>query len=91
MKEKEILSLFHHIHHFDNKHEVHHCGGEHAKIDPKVDYRIKHCNCGKHSIDKQIATGHATGSDLNSFEVKIEFKEVCPGGGWHLESGIKLK
>lgn len=83
----KILTLFHHIHHKDGRHEVHHCGGEHIKIDPKVDYIIRHCLCGKHSIDKEIAVGHATGEDLKLKEVKIKFTERCPDGGWHIESG----
>ena len=29
----EIIPLFHHIHHEDGEHEVHHCGGDHVKVD----------------------------------------------------------
>lgn len=87
---KDILSLFHHIHHENSCHEVHHCGGGHSKIDPKVNYTINHCKCGKHSIDKQTAIGHATGKNLEPLEIKIIFKEKCPEGGWHLESGKKF-
>lgn len=89
--EREILSLFHHIHHQDNRHSVHYCGGAHVEIDPKVDYNIRHCGYGKHNINKQIATGHATSEDLELMETEIEFQEICPEGGWHLESGVKIK
>lgn len=82
--ENNILELFHHIHHKNNRHEVHHCGGKHTGLN----YTIKHCSCGKHSIDKEIAIGHATGCDLKLVEVKIKFTQKCPLGGWHLESGI---
>lgn len=85
-----ILFLFHHIHHEGNKHQVHHCGGKHIDIDPKVDYTISHCVCGKHSIDKEIAIGHATNERLEPIEVKVKFTEKCSQGGWHIESGIKL-
>lgn len=86
----EILSLFHHIHHKNEKHSVHHCGGKHLKINRKLNYTIKHCLCGKHLIDKKIAIGHAIDKDLNNIEVKIKFLEKCPNGGWHIESGIKI-
>jgi hypothetical protein len=83
-----LLSLFHHIHHTEQaEHEVHHCGGEHAKVDPEVDYKIEHCPCGKHRIDKELAIGHATGGDLDLLKVHVRFKERCPSGGWHIESG----
>lgn len=88
-----LLSIFHHTHHeIDSKgkpvHEVHHCGGEHAKNDPTVDYTIDHCPCGLHTIDKQNATGHATAEDLDLLEVPVRFSEMCPSGsGWHIESG----
>jgi len=87
---QEILSLFHHIHHTEKGHEVHHCGGKHAEFDPEVDYQIEHCACGKHRINKEEATGHATDSDLKSVKVKIKFSEKCPDGGWYLESGMKV-
>lgn len=84
-----ILSLFHHIHHCDDfEHKVHHCGGKHREIDPKVDYTIEHCPCDKHSIDKKSAIGHATSEYLETIEVVLEFTEICPHGGWHLESGM---
>jgi hypothetical protein len=76
---KNILYLFHHIHHFKNNHEVHHCGGEHKKSN----YRIKHCDCKKHSINRQTAIGH----DFNNKPIKVKFFEKCPKGGWHIESG----
>ena len=85
----EIISLFHHIHHEDGEHEVHHCGGDHVRVDAAVDYNIEHCGCGKHTIDKQIATGHDLDKNLELLEVDIQFKEECPDGGWHIESGEK--
>lgn len=75
-----ILEMFHHIHHFDGKHEVHHCGGRHKGLD----YTINHCKCGKHSIDKEIAVGH----DWEMNEQEVRFVEICPDGGWHVESGV---
>lgn len=90
--EQAILSLFHHIHHTeDGEHEVHHCGGAHVKVDPEVNYTIKHCPCGKHSINKPKALGHATADDLDLAKVTIQFPERCPNGGWHLESGKIVK
>lgn len=86
----EILSLFHHIHHQDGEHRVHHCGGKHREIDATLDYTIEHCLCGKHSIDKEFAVGHATDNNLKAIEIKIKFLEKCPDGGWHVESGIRL-
>ena len=84
----ELLALFHHIHHKDGEHEVHHCGGAHAG----VEYTIRHCQCGKHSIDKQVAVGHATDDQaLQPTEIEIRFVEQCPGGGWHVESGAEAK
>jgi len=85
---EEILYLFHHIHHKDDTHAVHHCGGEHKKIDPKLDFTIEHCSCGKHRIDRETAIGHTTGPNLEKLEMKIHFTEKCPDGGWHVESGI---
>ena len=84
-KKLDVVSLFHHIHHKGEKveHKVHHCGGEHVKINPKLNYTITHCKCGKHKIDVKEATGH----DNMSKEVVIVFKENCPEGGWHIESG----
>lgn len=87
----EILSLFHHIHHTDEAHEVHHCGGAHKEVNPSLDYVIKHCTCGKHSISKEVAIGHTVDKSLELSEIKIKFIEKCPSGGWHVESGISLK
>lgn len=84
----EILSLFHHIHHENGEHKVHHCGGKHVEIDPNACYNIDHCSCGKHSIDKESAIGHATNELLMPVEVKIRFTEKCPEGGWHIENGV---
>lgn len=86
----DIIFLFHHIHHDANEHRVHHCGGKHKDIDPKVDYTISHCLCGKHSINKEMAIGHAVNEQLTACEVKVKFLEKCPHGGWHIESGIKI-
>jgi hypothetical protein len=87
----EILSLFHHTHHKDGEHKVHHCGGKHREVNSKLDYTIKHCSCGKHSIDKEIALGHVTNKFLEAKELDIKFLEKCPKGGWHIESGILIK
>ncbi len=83
----EVINFFHHIHHIEGEHEVHHCGGEHAKFFPKVDYKIIHCKCKKHSIDKKEAIGH----DVELNEIRIKFFETCPEGGWHIESGKILE
>jgi len=82
----DVLSLFHHIHHEGKsalKHEVHHCGGEHIKINPLLNYTITHCKCGKHKINVKEAIGH----DVMSKKVLVVFEESCPEGGWHIESG----
>lgn len=81
--EYDILNLFHHIHHINEEHIVHHCGGKHIGVNFKLDYTINHCNCNKHCINKKKAIGH----DENSKEILIEFFEPCPEGGWHLEGG----
>jgi hypothetical protein len=75
----QILDYFHHIHHVGDKHEVHHCGGEHEKVNKKLAYEIKHCSCGKHSINKKEAIGH----NFDYEEIKFVFAERCPaeGGG----------
>lgn len=91
-KQKNLLSLFHHGHHqadlpkgkvASGGHEWHHCGGQHKGLG----YRIKHCACGRHQINKQIAIGHGIGKNLETIIVKTEFIETCPAGGWHIESG----
>jgi hypothetical protein len=82
----EVIECFHHIHHNKGSHEVHHCGGKHAIKDPKLKYKIRHCSCGKHAIDKNKACGH----DFNHNKINFIFHEKCPGGGWHVESG-KIK
>ncbi len=85
-KKINVVSLFHHIHHYDKRglnHEVHHCGGEHVKINPSLNYTIIHCKCNKHKIDVKKAMGH----DFANKEVLVEFSEPCPEGGWHIESG----
>lgn len=87
-KKLDVVSLFHHIHHRGKKeggHKVHHCGGDHVKINPKLNYTIAHCKCGKHKIDVKEAIGHDTMSE----EVVIVFEENCLEGGWHIESGYK--
>jgi hypothetical protein len=74
-----ILEFFHHIHHENGEHVVHHCGGAHAGLD----YTISHCSCGKHRIDKPKAIGH----DFENKERLVVFSGKCPAGGWHVESG----
>jgi len=86
-----ILDLFHHIHHKRGRHKVHHCGDTHIRINPKLDYFIKHCSCGKHSINKRTVIGHTINENLELVEIKIKFKEKCPKGGWHIESGVRAK
>jgi len=83
MDKENLIYLFHHIHHKAGEHKVHHCGGQHQAVSPELDYDIWHCACGLHRINKQIAIGHGT----NQEEIKIEFTESCPEGGWHIESG----
>lgn len=85
----EVLFLFHHLHHQKGKHEVHHCGRSHVKINPKLNYIIKHCSCGKHAITKKSAIAHIIDKNLKTVEIKIKFLEKCPNGGWHIESGVK--
>jgi len=86
---EDILSLFHHIHHTGKEHNIHHCGGKHEKVNKNLNYNIGHCSCKKHSIDKEFAIGHATNGQLKSVEIKIQFLEKCPNGGWHIESGVR--
>lgn len=90
MTTSNIIHLFHHIHHYDGEHKVHHCGGEHKTVDPTVNYTIHHCPCGLHSIDQEMAVGHGVDANLENIEIKVVFKEKCPHGGWHLESGEKI-
>jgi len=88
-KNLDVVSMFHHIHHYKNgkvKHEVHHCGGEHVKTNPSLNYTITHCKCNKHKINVQEAIGH----DFTNKEILVEFTESCPERGWHIESG-KIK
>jgi len=89
----DIIYHFHHIHHntIENEennleHEVHHCGGDHVKINPRLNYTIQHCKCKKHRINKKKALGH----DMNN-EVIFVFSEPCPEGGYHVESGVVLE
>ena len=85
-EEAKILNMFHHIHYdLDEEDEVHHCGGDHKGED--LDYTVDHCSCGEHSIDKEEATGH----DLELNPVDFKFTEECPDGGWHIESGERMK
>lgn len=83
-KQKNLLDLFHHGHHQAGEHEWHHCGGRHKR----VGYKIKHCACGWHRINKKTAIGHGVGKNLETLIVKVEFTKECPEGGWHVESGI---
>ena len=85
-KKLDIIHLFHHIHHYGKsalKHEIHHCGGEHIKINPCLTYTITHCKCNKHKIDIKEAIGH----NFANNKILVEFFEPCPEGGWHIESG----
>jgi len=82
----QVIELFHHIHHLNNEHVVHHCGGKHFEGNSRLDYEIKHCNCGKHCISKKEAIGH----DFEQREFLVEFTEGCPEGGWHIESGVMV-
>ncbi len=91
-KVEDILECFHHIHHIENKkHEVHHCGGKHKKINVNLDYKICHCSCGKHSINKKEAIGHSVDENLGIVEIKFRFSKECSDGGWHIESGKIIK
>jgi len=83
----EILSFFHYIKHNNGKHEVCHYGGKPNEMIALSDYAIKHCSCGKHTIDRSTAFGHTTGVLLDTLNVIVEFSEKCPDGGWHVESG----
>ncbi len=74
-----VIDAFHHIHHSNGEHIVHHCGADH----PGLFYEIHHCECGLHSVDVSSALGH----DFDGKEIAYWFKEECPHGGWHVESG----
>ncbi|MEK7159262.1 MAG: hypothetical protein AAB575_00155 [Patescibacteria group bacterium] len=80
---RRILQYFHHIHHKQGNHEVHHCGGRREGLN----YKIYHCSCGQHCINKRVAVGH----DFNKKRVWIEFFEKCREHGWHVESGKKIE
>jgi len=82
-KKDHLLSLFHHIHHEDDGHAVHHCGGKHKDLP----YTIEHCSCGKHRIDMEEAVGHGTQRGDDLLAVTVRFSQECPDGGWHIESG----
>jgi len=77
------IECFHHIHHRKGTHEVHHCGGKHSVKNPELKYEIRHCSCGKHVINKHVASGH----DFDHNKIKFIFQEKCQDGGWHIESG----
>jgi len=83
MNKENLICLFHHTHHQDREHEAHHCGGRHKG----VGYKIRHCVCGLHSINKQTAIGDTINEKLEKKKIKITFTKVCPEGGWHIESG----
>jgi len=83
-KQKNLLDLFHHGHHQAGEHEWHHCGGRHKR----VGYKIKHCACGLHRIDKQMTIGDTVDEKLTGKKVKIKFTAKCLESGWHIESGI---
>lgn len=81
------MYLFHHIHHQDGAEIVHHCGRAHSTEESGLDYIITHCSCQKHSINRESAIGHAYNEKVELILVVVKFKEVCPDGGWHIESG----
>ncbi len=88
----DIISLFHHVHHVRHPHgihRVHHAGGRHAGVEAGLNYKIRHCKCRKHQINKEYAIGYGMNENLETVEVKIRFVEKCREGGWHVESGIK--
>lgn len=92
MELTNLLFLFHHLHHrADGTHEIHHCGNDHAAVDPLASYTIHHCACGKHCISVEIAIGHAVDIALKSPPVCVTFQECCPEGGWHIESGVIIE
>lgn len=74
-----ILQYFHKVRHSRKKHEVHHYGKESG-------YNVEHCECGKHSCDRELITVPA---EKNIISIKLN--ERCPYGGWHLESGEIIK
>ncbi len=87
-----ISDYFHHTHHTENGgHCVHHCGGDHKAVNPKLDYEISHCSCGKHSVNKKKAIGHTINENMELVEINVEFSEKCPYGGWHIETGKIIK
>lgn len=82
---EDILGLFHHYHHSDEGHVVHHC--EHTG-----DLEIVHCGC----LTMNNSTQHAV--NVNQLEcmvhlpdltgiptMELSLKEVCPklGHGWY--------
>jgi hypothetical protein len=87
MNKENLIYLFHHIHHKAGEHETHHCGGSHKK----ANYLISHCACGLHRINKRMAMGDAVNEKLAGKQVRLEFTEACPEGGWHIESGRIVK
>jgi hypothetical protein len=52
-----------------------------------MDCLIRHCSCGKHCIN----TSTATGIDSTGGECIVEFTEICPDGGFHVETGKENK
>lgn len=78
------LDYTHHIHH-DQNHKVHHCGGAHNDLG----YTVVHCKCGKHRIYGESVKINKP-LILHGYEqqyVKFIFDEICPEGGFHVESG----
>ena len=61
----EILSIFHHIHHKDGKHEVHHCGRKHNRTDSKLNYEINIVIAGSIQLIEKSLKAH------NSWSLKI--------------------
>jgi hypothetical protein len=84
----DVPSYFHHVHHETSPPTVEHCGGPHVRIDPRLDYTLEHCACGKHVSDRKCVIGH----DEEMREILWYLTEACPSdpSSWHLESGLSF-
>lgn len=79
-----LLSQFHHTHHENGNHIIHHCGGNHGGIEHTKDYKIHHCIHNKHAINKKKIT-----AKLEQFEHQIVdfiFTEQCKENYYHIEN-----
>ena len=79
---KDILQHFHHIN--QSSSEVYHCCREHEQCGRH--HVIKHCEHGKHAINKEFAPGH--NFELN--KVYFHFVDECGDGTWHIETGHSI-